>query len=40
MCLESITDKEYAEIDDNGQNTKELVEPLTNYFVGRLTKGF
>lgn len=38
--LESITDKEYAEIDDNGQRTKELVEPLTNYFVGRLQKDF
>jgi len=38
--LESVTDKEYAEIDDNGQRTKELVEPLTNYFVGRLKKDF
>ncbi len=38
--LESVTDKEYAEIDDNGQRTKELVEPLTNYFVGRLQKDF
>ena len=38
--LESITDKEYAEIDDNGQRSKELVEPLTNYFVGRLQKDF
>ena len=38
--LESITDKEYAEIDDDGQKTKKLVEPITNYFVGRLQKDF
>lgn len=38
--LESITDKEFAEIDNNGDRTKELVEPLTNYFVGRLQKDF
>jgi len=38
--LESVTDKEYAEIDNNGERRKELVEPLTNYFVGRLQKDF
>jgi hypothetical protein len=36
--LESITQKEVAIIDKNGQRRKELVEPLTSYFVGRLQK--
>jgi uncharacterized protein DUF5916/cellulose/xylan binding protein with CBM9 domain len=36
--LESITQREMATIDNNGQKRKELVEPLTNYFVGRLQK--
>ena len=36
--LESITQRELATIDNNGQKRKELVEPLTNYFVGRLQK--
>ena len=38
--LESVTDKEYAKIDDNGEKTKQIVEPFTNYFVGRLQKDF
>jgi len=38
--LESVTAKEYAEIDNNGERREELVEPLTNYFVGRLQKDF
>ena len=38
--LESVTAKEYAKIDHNGEERKELVEPLTNYFVGRLQKDF
>ncbi len=38
--LESVTAKEYAEIDTNGERREELVEPLTNYFVGRLQKDF
>lgn len=38
--LESITAKEYAEIDLNGDRRMELVEPSTNYFVGRLQKDF
>ncbi|PTM09676.1 MAG: hydrolase [Bacteroidetes bacterium] len=38
--LESLTSKEFAEIDNNGNKRKELVEPLTNYFVGRLQKDF
>jgi hypothetical protein len=29
-----------ATIDNNGQKRKEMVEPLTNYFVGRLQKDF
>lgn len=38
--LESITAKKYATIERNGQRRKEVVEPLTNYFVGRLQKDF
>ncbi|MBT8238370.1 MAG: carbohydrate binding family 9 domain-containing protein [Croceitalea sp.] len=38
--LESVTGNMYAEIDNNGQRRKELVEPLTNYMVGRLQKDF
>lgn len=39
--LESVTAKEFAEtIDTLGQKGKKLVEPLTNYFVGRLQKDF
>jgi hypothetical protein len=36
--LESVTEKEMATIDNNGDKRKELVEPLTSYFVGRLQK--
>jgi hypothetical protein len=36
--LESITEREVATIDHNGERRKVLVEPLTNYFVGRLQK--
>lgn len=38
--LESITQKEYAEIDNLGERRKETVEPLTNYFVGRLQQDY
>jgi len=38
--IESITSKEYAEIGNNIELRKELVEPQTNYFVGRLQKDF
>jgi hypothetical protein len=38
--LESVTAKMFAEIDNNGERREELVEPLTNYFVGRLQKDF
>ena len=38
--LESVTDNEYAEIDNNGSRREQIVEPLTNYFVGRAQKDF
>ncbi len=38
--LESVTAKESAEIDNKGEKRKETVEPLTNYFVGRVQKDF
>jgi hypothetical protein len=36
--LESITQREQATIDHLGEKRKELVEPLSSYFVGRLQK--
>ena len=36
--LESVTAKEFAEIDFEGERREEVIEPLTNYFVGRLQK--
>jgi len=39
-ALESVTDKEFAKIDNGLVRRKELVEPLTNYFVGRVQKDF
>ncbi|POY38357.1 hydrolase [Solitalea longa] len=36
--LESVTQREMATIDNLGVRRDELVEPLTNYFVGRLQK--
>jgi|WetSurMetagenome_2_1015567.scaffolds.fasta_scaffold09516_7 hypothetical protein len=38
--LESVTALEKAEIDNAGIRRKESVEPLTNYFVGRMQKDF
>jgi hypothetical protein len=38
--LESVTDKEFAKIDDGINRTKALVEPMTNYFIGRVQKDF
>lgn len=38
--LESVTADEKAEIDNAGSRRKEIVEPLTNYFVGRVQKDF
>ncbi|MFN7118655.1 MAG: DUF5916 domain-containing protein, partial [Saprospiraceae bacterium] len=38
--LESVTAREVAEIDNSGERRTEVVEPLTNYFVGRVTQDF
>jgi hypothetical protein len=38
--LESVTSNENALIDSSGIRRKESVEPLTNYFVGRVQKDF
>nr|WP_282042460.1 DUF5916 domain-containing protein [Winogradskyella flava] len=38
--LESVTAKETADITDGSDNRKQTVEPLTNYFVGRIQKDF
>jgi hypothetical protein len=38
--LESVTERELATIDLNGSKRKELVEPLTNFFVARLQQDY
>ncbi|MFK7936632.1 MAG: DUF5916 domain-containing protein [Saprospiraceae bacterium] len=38
--LEAITGNEYATISNDGEEEKELVESLTNYFVGRVQQDF
>lgn len=38
--LESVTQRESATIDHNGERRKELVEPMTNYMVARLLKDY
>ena len=38
--IESATAKEIAEIDNDGNRKMETVEPLANYFVGRVQKDF
>ena len=38
--LESVTQREMATIDNNGQKRDEVVEPLTNYLVTRLQKDY
>jgi hypothetical protein len=38
--LESVTASEYAEIDNKGVRRKEMVEPLTNYYVARVQQDF
>ena len=39
--LESITGKEFADVvNEDGSEEESLVEPLTNYFVGRVQKDF
>lgn len=36
--LDAVTEREKATVENNGKERKEVVEPLTNYFVGRLQK--
>ena len=36
--MEAVTAPEYAQIKEKGRNRDYLVEPLTNYFVGRVTQ--
>lgn len=38
--LESVTQRENATIDLDGHTRKEMVEPLSNYFVGRIQKDY
>lgn len=39
--IQSLTANEYAKITDpEGNETREIVEPLTNYLVGRIQKGY
>ncbi len=38
--LESVTARRFATIDNTGSRRREIVEPLSNYFVGRLQKDF
>ncbi len=38
--LESVTQREMAIVDKNGQRREEMVEPLTNFFVTRLQKDY
>jgi hypothetical protein len=38
--VEALTDREVAEIDTIGGRMTETVEPMTNYFVGRVQKDF
>lgn len=38
--LESVTNHEHAEISNRNGSSNTIIEPLTNYFVGRLQKDF
>ncbi len=38
--LESITERETADLDLEGEQSREIVEPMTNYFIGRVRKEF
>ncbi|AUP81488.1 hydrolase [Flavivirga eckloniae] len=38
--MESMTTNEYAKIYNNGSEREQLIEPFTNYFVGRVQKDF
>ena len=36
--MEAVTAPEYAQIEEKGNYSKHLIEPLTNYFVGRINQ--
>lgn len=38
--IETVTPRTYARIDSAGHRSKQEVEPLTNYFIGRVQKDF
>ena len=38
--LETVTSREYARVNQSGEERREVVEPLTNYAVARLKKDF
>ncbi len=38
--MESVTQKEFAKIHNGEEEREEVVEPLTNYFVGRMQKDY
>jgi Domain of unknown function (DUF5916)/Carbohydrate family 9 binding domain-like len=38
--LESVTQRVFATVDTEGKRRKEVIEPLTNYFVSRIQKDF
>jgi len=38
--LDAVTTKEFADIDRSGERSRTAVEPITNYFVGRLQKDY
>ena len=38
--LEAVTQEEFATIDNNGTRRKEVIEPLTNFFLTRLQKEY
>ncbi|MDB4292424.1 carbohydrate binding family 9 domain-containing protein [Maribacter sp.] len=38
--MESMTSNEYAKVSTNGDEQEKLIEPFTNYFVGRVQKDF
>ena len=38
--IDAITPNEYADVRDHNHNFKQMVEPFTNYFVGRIQQDF
>lgn len=38
--LESVTQREFAQVDHYGQRSRRMIEPLSSYFVGRLQQDF